>query len=64
MAICEMCNTEKVNTGAFRTSEKQWTSVCGGCKVRWVLADPVRCARLEQTIRAALLVPISPKAEA
>lgn len=53
--ICELCAEERPNTGPFRDSKtgKSWTAVCGGCKIRYTLAQPGVKQSLERTTRIA-----------
>lgn len=60
--ICEMCTEERKNAGPFRNSRtgQRWAAVCGGCKIRYTLAQPGVKQSLERTARAALTAPILP----
>lgn len=64
--ICEMCAEERKNAGPFRNSRtgQRWAAVCGGCKIRYTLAQPSVKQSLERTARAALTAPILPEGEA
>lgn len=61
MTTCDNCGTH-APAGPFRDSAGthigNW---CAHCKVRSVLADPVRRARLERVARAAYLATIPPE---
>jgi hypothetical protein len=50
---CEICQTDRPNCGPYREGDRSWKQVCGGCKIKRVLADPARRARLETNIQAA-----------
>ncbi len=51
--ICENCGKDEPNCSRFRDDKtgREWASVCGGCKIRITLADPIRKAQLEADMK-------------
>lgn len=50
--ICDGCKKDIANVGPFSDKGKFIGNLCGGCKCRRVLNDPVRHARLQRDIAA------------